>query len=52
MMYNRGTFCCVLEALVAEFENDHEEHTGVSDTDRMTFHQWVQELMNLYENTR
>ncbi len=49
---NRSLFCTVLEALIAEFENDHEEFTGVTENEEGPFEYWMQELNNLYENTR
>lgn len=49
--YTRSEFISVAEAMLAEFEQDHEGHTGVSDTDRMPLIRWWEEIRNLIENT-
>lgn len=50
-LYTRGEAVSILEALLAEFIDDHEEYTGISDSERMILKDWWQEIMNLLENT-
>lgn len=47
---NRAEFLAKARQLLDELEVDHEEHTGHSDTDTMSWDEWVQELTNAYEN--
>lgn len=49
--YNRRQFVNHLTKLVIEFEQDHEEHTGVGPNETMLFDDWLGEIVNLNNNT-
>ena len=50
-VYTRSEAISILEAALSEFENDHEEYTGITDTERMPLINWWGEIRNLIENS-
>lgn len=48
---NRREFARLAKKLIDELVADHEEHTGVTETEQMTFKEWLDELDNLHTNT-
>lgn len=48
---NREAFILIMTKLLTELKEDHEEHTGITSNEEMSFIQWMDELNNLYENT-
>jgi hypothetical protein len=49
---NRDAFVSIMRSLLAEFAEDHEEHTGVTEKEMHPFDFWIGEISNLAENTR
>lgn len=49
---NRTAFIAMMRDMLDEMETDHEEHTGIADTETMPFKDWLGELEALHENTR
>lgn len=48
----RDQFITMMAGLIGELALDHEEHTGISGEENMSFESWVGEITSLYENTR
>ena len=48
----RKTFIAHMRGMLPEFEQDHEEHTGISDDELMPFEDWLFAILALFENTR
>lgn len=47
----RARFLNRVSNLLAHFEEDHEEHTGITDTDEMTFLDWLLEINAAHDNS-
>lgn len=48
----RSEFVKMVRELVDELEEDHEEHTGITETESLDFSAWLNEIESLYTNTR
>lgn len=48
----RAEFLARARQLLDDMEQDHEEHTGVTATDEMSFGQWMIEIESAHENTK
>ncbi|USM11565.1 hypothetical protein vBCbaSRXM_120 [Citromicrobium phage vB_CbaS-RXM] len=49
--HTRSQFLVLMRALLDDMEQDHEDCTGVTETDEMPFEEWQAELTTCYENT-
>lgn len=49
---NRDQFIALMRDMLTEMESDHEEHTGVSSSEQMSFEYWIHDVQSLYDNTR
>lgn len=47
----RCEFALLAKKLIDELVEDHEEHTGIAETDELSFSEWLGELESLHTNT-
>lgn len=51
LTYTRAEFLTRIRKLLDDFEKDHEEHTGITEDDKGFFDFWIDEIINVEENT-